>query len=239
EFLPIYLTVAILMGLLHLIHADYIAFLSLGPGGTPSTPLGYLRVKLLSLLALRNPYLPPPIPSCLNPQIGYFSLPNTSTNLPKRDGTRPIVRGIAPHRQSTQKSPLGTASYAQLTREIERLTDKPAHNLRMGKSCLEKHGRGLFTLSPSFPSSSHNCVAEVSHAHPSDGSLHLSLHPADAALVLERCWGERHPLARGGWFSRFVPGGFIMVYAPRTEEEVGTVMEILRAAVWWVGDVEV
>lgn len=45
---------------------------------------------------------------------------------------------------------------------------------------------------------------------------------------------ERHPLARGGWCTRFVPVGFLMIYAPRTEEEVSVVMEIILAAIGWV-----
>lgn len=45
---------------------------------------------------------------------------------------------------------------------------------------------------------------------------------------------ERHPLARGGWCTRFVPVGFLMIYAPRTEEEVSVVMEIVLAAIGWV-----
>lgn len=77
------------------------------------------------------------------------------------------------------------------------------------------------------------------HAHPSDGSLHLTLHPADSKLLLENGWGERHPLARGGWFRRFVPREFVLVYAPRNEEEVGIVMEIVAAAVWWVSGIDV
>ena len=45
---------------------------------------------------------------------------------------------------------------------------------------------------------------------------------------------ERHPLARGGWCRRFVPVGFVMIYAPRTEEEVGLVLEIVKAGIGWV-----
>ena len=63
----------------------------------------------------------------------------------------------------------------------------------------------------------------------------MTLHPADAQTVLEAGWAERHPLARGGWFERFVPGSFIMVYAPRDEAEVQVVVEIVKAAAWFVG----
>jgi hypothetical protein len=62
--------------------------------------------------------------------------------------------------------------------------------------------------------------------------MHLTLHPLDAKLVIEQGWGERHPLAgRGPW----VPRGFVMVYAPRDEDEVSIVMDIVRAGAWWVG----
>jgi len=84
-----------------------------------------------------------------------------------------------------------------------------------------------------------HCSGEVCHAHPSDGSMHLTLHPADAALVLSQAWGERHPLSSGGWLARFVPPGFVMVYAPRNEEEIENVRRIVAAAVWWVGGVDV
>ena len=69
--------------------------------------------------------------------------------------------------------------------------------------------------------------------------MHLTLHPADAAIVILRGWGERHPLSNGGWLARFVPQGFCMVYAPRNEEEVEIVRKIVAAAVWWVGGVDV
>ncbi|OJK00274.1 hypothetical protein ASPACDRAFT_78180 [Aspergillus aculeatus ATCC 16872] len=84
------------------------------------------------------------------------------------------------------------------------------------------------------------CNGEVCHAHPSDGSLHLTLHPADVKLVLERGWGQRHPLARDSWWwwLRIVPPGFVMVYAPRDAEELECVLEIIRAAAWWVSGTE-
>ena len=87
----------------------------------------------------------------------------------------------------------------------------------------------------------HTCGAtgEVCHAHPSDGSLHMTLHPADAAIVIENGWGERHPLARGGWCRRFVPREFVLVYAPRDERDVEVIMRIVRAAVWWVAGIDV
>lgn len=68
--------------------------------------------------------------------------------------------------------------------------------------------------------------------------MHLTLHPSDAALVIDHGWGERHPLAGRQIFGkRFVPSGFVMVYAPQDENQIGILLEIVRAGGWWVGGV--
>lgn len=38
---------------------------------------------------------------------------------------------------------------------------------------------------------------------------------------------------------RFVPGGFAMIYAPRDDDELKVVLEIVRAAAWYVGGEEI
>lgn len=70
--------------------------------------------------------------------------------------------------------------------------------------------------------------------HASDKSLHMNLHPADAKVVLEKGWGQRHPLAKGGWLGKYVPREFVLVYAPRNREECEVVARIVGAAAWWV-----
>jgi len=208
------------------IYLDYQHFLSLGPGGTPQTIAGYLRLKLLSLFTLRDPHTPPPIPYGLVTKTGHLS----SHTLPKRAGlTLPKTAGIAPHRQLTQKST--PEVYRLLCAAISQLASQ-CPDLELKTSCFEKYSTGLFAADPQR----RTCGGEICHAHPSDGSMHLTLHPADAKVLLEQRWGERHPLARGGWLERFVPGGFVMVYAPRTEAEVEVVVQIIKAAAWWVAD---
>ncbi|KAL2828501.1 hypothetical protein BDW59DRAFT_50051 [Aspergillus cavernicola] len=230
--------------LIHSIRKDYHAFLALGPGGTPSTPAGYLRICILRLVTLRNPLSPPLIPPTLHPKTGFL----TRHTLPQRPGNRPTVTGIAPQRQLTQKS--SPAMYDTLASEIRRLAGNHPNTLYTATSCFEKHSTGIFyrlpdpTLNPQPNSQPHNhritCNGEACHSHPSDGSLHLTLHPADVKLVLERGWGQRHPLARDNWWwvTRIVPAGFVMIYAPRSEEEVKVVGEIIRAAAWWVSGKE-
>lgn len=58
-------------------------------------------------------------------------------------------------------------------------------------------------------------------------------------MAIECGWAERHPLAKGGWMERFVPSGFLLVYAPRADDEIEPIMEIVKAAVWWVAGHEV
>ncbi|KAL8685744.1 MAG: hypothetical protein Q9218_007568 [Villophora microphyllina] len=73
-----------------------------------------------------------------------------------------------------------------------------------------------------------------------DSSMHLTLHPADAALVISQGWGERHPLAGCpvlGIGKCLLPEGFVMVYAPQDEKQIEVLHDIVRAAGWWVGGV--
>ncbi|CAI6245823.1 unnamed protein product [Periconia digitata] len=209
------------------IRNDYNDWLSLGPGGTPSTPFGYAKIKLLSLICLRDPLRPLSVPPHFRPQKGYLS------SLPARAGKRPLVQGIAPQRQRTEKS--SSDVYRSLVGSMRRLIEDPANALLERTSCFEKNSSGLFSSEPI----TRTCGGEVCHAHPSDGSMHMTLHPADANVVLENGWGERHPLARGGWCRKFVPREFMLIYAPRDLEEVEHAVEIISAAVWWVAGIDV
>ncbi|GIJ83861.1 hypothetical protein Asppvi_002692 [Aspergillus pseudoviridinutans] len=237
----------------HYIRKDYHAFLALGPGGIPSTPTGYARICILRLFTVRDPLCPPSIPPSLHPKRGQLP-----ASLPVRPGPRPTVAGIAPHRQTTQRA--SKTMYATLSNRIHDLVNAHPGSLHAATSCFEKHSTGIFcvgaggpavsALAQSLPSGQVHrltCDGEVCHSHPSDGSLHLMLHPADVRVVLEKGWGERHPLAwdDGGdgwcwwWWAKSVPPGFVMIYAPRDERELEIVMDIIRAAVWWVGGTEV
>lgn len=62
--------------------------------------------------------------------------------------------------------------------------------------------------------------------HPLDGSVHLSLAPRDAKLVIERGWGERFGLS-----GSLLPVTYIMVYAPRQGEREAGETEIVEKIV--------
>jgi hypothetical protein len=68
---------------------------------------------------------------------------------------------------------------------------------------------------------------ELGHAHP-DLSVHLYLSPADARVVIEKGWAERHRLSvpEDRWVKNkyAIASTYLMIYGPRDEKE----MEILR-----------
>lgn len=72
---------------------------------------------------------------------------------------------------------------------------------------------------------------EIAHVHPQDRSLHVWLSEADAKAVVEKGWGERFVV-------KFAPLGYIMVYAPRNEDEVKLVEKIVKAGAIWFAGVE-
>ncbi|MEQ8360093.1 phospholipase [Ekhidna sp.] len=65
---------------------------------------------------------------------------------------------------------------------------------------------------------------EFAHFHPyPDYSMHLSLPENDVKEVIYKGWGEMHPVVYKGW----LPPNFIMLYAPRNNEELEVAKIIL------------
>ncbi|KAI1501727.1 hypothetical protein F5X99DRAFT_189948 [Biscogniauxia marginata] len=221
-------TVALLVGsaaAVLFIHNDYHNYLKLGPGGTPATFPGYLRINWLKLWALRDPFEPLPAGPDVQPPAGVLR----KKPLPYRCGPRPQVVGIAPQRQVNQFG--SRECYLALRRMLEGHARAREADIGVGTSCFEKHGMGLFARYPL----NNTCQGEICHVHNSDHSLHMNLHPDDAREVLEKGWGQRHPLTSAAVpFKMPVPRQFTMVYAPRTLDELKVVCQIIEAAEYWV-----
>lgn len=191
------------------IHNDYHNFLRLGPGGTPSSLKGYLIIAFWRPWTLNNPFqLGDGHLGGSAPSSGRFS----KESLPYRDGARPRVVGIAPQRQLDQ---IGRIYYYKaVQRVMTSLADRYPAKLYTGTSTIEKHGLALFAKRPQ----TNNCQGEICHVHDSDHSMHMSLHLEDIKHVLEKRWGQRHPLASRSWVLRMpVSPNFVMIYAPRCE----------------------
>lgn len=164
--------------LAYLTYKDYSSFLSLGPGGTPYNFYGYLIITSLRILTLRNPRIPGSVPADL--QNGGYLPP---AGLPSRSSPRPEVIGIAPHRQTNQRP--RKEIFELLSHSMVKLANEHPERLRISTSCFEKHCPGLF----STKQVNMTCNGEIAHAHPSDGSLHMTLHPKDASVIIEAGWG--------------------------------------------------
>jgi hypothetical protein len=180
---PVLEFLIILVPVTLLIHNDYLNFLKLGPGGTPPTPSGYARLMWYRLFILRDPFTAPPPDPTQKPATGILS------NLPYRPGPRPIVAGLAPQRQLNQHGSLPV--YHQLRAALESLCASSPTKFVTATSSLEKHGFALFSRHPLNVCGN----GEVCHIHSSDRSMHLNLHPDDIKEVLDKGWGQRHPMA--------------------------------------------
>jgi hypothetical protein len=172
--------IILLFLLAYVTYKDYEGFLSLGPGGTPSTFPGYLKITFLRLFTLRNTCAPVPVPAELK-NTGFLRPGSISV----RQSDRPNVAGIAPHRQTNQRPSKEIFKY--LSNSIAKLAKDHPTKFRMDVSAFEKHCPGLFSVKKQNP----KCNGEICHAHPSDGSMHMTLHPEDIKLVLEAGWGGK------------------------------------------------
>lgn len=66
---------------------------------------------------------------------------------------------------------------------------------------------------------------EFAHVHP-DGSSHLVLSLADAEVATAKGWAERHMLS-----GVILPLNYVLIYAPRDEEEFQVWKKLLAAAI--------
>ena len=153
--------------------------------------------------------------------------PGLVPTLRSRPGPRPTTCPELPHTQFDQQP--DTQIRAQLIRRAStipgveaRLTDAPTP--------------GALALYPTSAPANSTDGSEVGghfghlHAHP-DCSLHLRLPAALASDVIAAGWGEPHhePDDATG-----VPGTVLMIYAPRTQEELEVVVDLLLRAYQFV-----
>ncbi|KAM0435159.1 hypothetical protein ACHAPT_003249 [Fusarium lateritium] len=207
---------------------DYREYIKIGPGGVPYNAFGWLIQLCLRPITKEVFHT-----SCYDGARAIKEAgPNASSafltedDVPLRRSPRPGVGSwTVPSRQLTD---LADEQLKKRYHEfLESLVSSSPSQLKIATSFAEARGPALFIASdgPLHP------VAwwarkEVAHMHGSDGSLHLNLAPKDAKLVLERGWGQRHPLS-----GRMLYTGLVMIYAPRGEEELEVVERITKASV--------
>lgn len=144
--------------------------------------------------------------------------------LPLRPGAKPSVTSGIPHIQLDQGASdelLGRMTDWAFS--LAGVVEQPSRASLPGARAL--------TVAHDVPSPRSEAMIvgrEFAHVHPQPqgGSMHARLPAHQVAEVVDKGWGEHHPFALDG----SVPN-LLMVYAPRTEQDLEVVKVIIRAAV--------
>ncbi|WP_392544280.1 alpha/beta hydrolase [Oryzobacter telluris] len=142
--------------------------------------------------------------------------------LPHREGPAPEVSWDIPQQQLSQTAP--ESLQESLFQRISALA-----GVHGGPSHISVPGARAFALPDG--TGPHDAylvpgVREFAHLHPAyDGSLHLALPAAHAADLVAHGWGVPHP-----WAGTRLAAGFVMLFGPRTPDELETVLAVVRAA---------
>jgi hypothetical protein len=144
--------------------------------------------------------------------------------LPTRRGERPRTTAPTrdhpfPHQQLDQRAP---------DRLQEELFQRAARlpGVRVGRSLVSLPESRAFHLEPDAaggPAAAFQRRGEFAHIHTAnDNSLHLTLPPVLYAAVIDRGWGEPHPVS-----------GTMMLFGPRDDDELEIAWRILEASWRW------
>lgn len=203
---------------------DYRQWKALGKGGVPSNFLGWLLITSFRM------HKREPIGTAIYAdRIGGAADSVHLYELALRQGPRPRIGAHpVPHRQLNQLAE--GDSRRRLNETFDRFVAQNDHAVRYTKSFYEKRNGAVTLLDAS---KGHPLAqisqGEIAHIHPADGSMHMIFSPSDAKQVIEKGWGERHPLAGSPKFN--LPDTYLLIYAPRNEQEVDVINQLLCAAV--------
>ncbi|OJD35909.1 uncharacterized protein BKCO1_14000168 [Diplodia corticola] len=222
---------------------DYREFLALGPGGVPYNLLGWAGITLLirpfalsKAQATRTDDYPQDDGAVNAEMLG----------LPRRRGERARVGGIAPHRQLDQFAGEGMGEF--IRNLFANAAVQNPRLLETKTSLYERHNDALFVRAELLrgdaagrellPRAALMSGGEIGHVH-GDLSVHLYLAPADARVLIEKGWAERHRMAvpMGSLVKRVIPifgriaDTFLMFYGPRDEEEMEVLQTVLTNSI--------
>ena len=199
---------------------DYRQWRALGDGGLPPNLRGWIRVT-----GLRLRKGDPMDLSVFDVKEGKAHLP---PDVPERAQPRPpIAPWPIPHRQTDQFA--ATASRERLQQAFDDAVTANSDLFDYRLSHFELRNQAI-TLCEHARHSPHalRTHGETAHIHPSDGSMHMVFSNDDAITVVEKGWGERHPLA--GLIPKGPPASYLLIYAPRDDKEVEVVTTLLDAS---------
>ncbi|KAL1987305.1 hypothetical protein VTN96DRAFT_4333 [Rasamsonia emersonii] len=224
------------------IYRDYRDFISLGPGGVPHNVIGWLGVSLVLCPLGREMFSTEVYDR--NPDKRSFL---SEADVPRREGRRPVVgRHVVPQRQMDQIP--GAEIKEKLTAAFTSLYQQNQHLVKLSTSLHESNTEALFLadgVRGNEPVAT-DMLREISHIHGTgDYSVHVTLPPQDCKKVIQAGWAQRHAFSGNTIFKRLgvkrlrLPAEYVLIYAPRNEEELKTVMKFVRASVAYLAGVAV
>ncbi|KAI5888686.1 uncharacterized protein SCHCODRAFT_02637401 [Schizophyllum commune H4-8] len=210
---------------------DYRAYLSLGEGGLPYNPIGWILSSALGIFGRET----------ISIEL-YDSMPEKRSwlagPLPQREGPRPTIgKHVIPHRQIDQFPPESLKPAARGL--IQVMHERHPTTTRMQPSAHEGHALALFVVLDAPCPIADKAVnqhrgREIEHVHPLlDCSYHALLAPQDCKEVIAKGWGERHPLS-GCFGDKDLQANYLFIYAPRSEQELEIITRILEASIGYM-----
>jgi len=142
--------------------------------------------------------------------------------LPPRKGERPITRKGTPHQQLNQNPDI------RIYKKLYEILFNIPEIIKMD-SLISVPGATALWLNSDVPNIEDAFIVgkEFAHLHPPyDGSLHIAAPPNWVDEIINKGWGEKHPLA-----GEFINNA-LMIYAPRDEEEIRIVYNIVLLSYW-------
>ena len=142
-------------------------------------------------------------------------------NLPDRIGNKPTTTPSNPHMQLDQQPTDHTI--------LEELMDWAFGLPHINREYSKISVPGAQAMCLPLDKTCNSCNAfmvgtEFAHFHPSpDASMHIGLPEEDVQIVIDKGWGELHPVIKKGW----LPPNFIMLFAPRDTDEMEIARKIL------------
>lgn len=217
--------------------SSYRGYLAVGRGGMPYNVFGWALQGLLQVLAAWDTRDPSPLAKPKNRRSTepHGSKTFFASPLPERAGDRPTVPGyVAPQRQTTQKPSDVEVMAKRMRAYLDGLLIKNTGILVMKPSRLEGVGTPAVFLDTSsgateLPTFIRGLKGELAHVHP-ECSSHITLSMADAEEAVRKGWAERHRLSGVGP----MPWSYMLVYAPRDDEEFEVWKGIMQAGLKFV-----
>ncbi|KAH7915648.1 hypothetical protein BJ138DRAFT_1141364, partial [Hygrophoropsis aurantiaca] len=210
---------------------NYNAYIDMGPGGLPWNAYGWL------IALYRKPFSRETKSTALyDKDANKTSYIKDPASIKERRGERPATTWhVFPSRQLNKFAP------SDIQSRLIAIFDKHAN---ANPSLVEVVPSRFERIHPaivinSLKDSPHKAAImakrEICHIHRGrDFSLHATMAPQDCKLVIERGWGERHPLAG----SHFLPKEYVLLYAPRDDEELAVVEKLMCAAIGYMANTQ-